>query len=119
MDNFEVYNQLALEYDHWFDEHPILFESELQALKKVVPKNEFGVEIGIGSGRFAEKLAIDRGLDPSEKMAQLAETRGVKTLIGKAENIPFTIRKMNRGDCVQVQTSAINMNHCWSGGNIL
>ncbi|MGM0737702.1 MAG: class I SAM-dependent methyltransferase [Bacteroidota bacterium] len=45
--------------------------------------------MGIGSGRFAEKLAIDRGLDPSEKMAQLAEARGVKTLIGKAENMPF------------------------------
>ena len=88
-ESIQVYNQKSEEYDQWFDEYPVLFASELKALEKVVPKNKFGVEIGIGSGRFAEKLAIDRGLDPSEKMAQLAETRGVKTLIGKAENMPF------------------------------
>lgn len=89
MGSIQVYNQKSDEYDRWFDEHPVFFESELKALKKVVPLNKFGVEIGIGTGRFAEKLAVDRGLDPSESMAKIAVSRGIKTLIGKAEEMPF------------------------------
>lgn len=85
----DSFDKHARKYDRWFDEHSILFESELKALEKIVPENKFGVEIGIGSGRFAEKLSIDRGLDPSEKMVRIAEARGIKTLVGKAENMPF------------------------------
>lgn len=89
MSNVEVFDKHAKRYDRWFNEHPVLFRSELKALEKVVPNNKYGLEIGIGTGRFAEKLAIDRGLDPSEKMAQIAIARGIDTLTGKAEEMPF------------------------------
>jgi ubiquinone/menaquinone biosynthesis C-methylase UbiE len=89
MDKIAVFNKEPETYDRWFDEHPVLFESELRALEKVVPYNKYGVEIGIGTGRFAEKCAIDRGIDPSENMARIAEERGTKTFIARAENMPF------------------------------
>lgn len=86
-----VFEQNVQEYDQWFDEHQVWFESELKALKKAMPgnKDKYGLEIGIGTGRFAEALSIDCGIEPSKKMAKMAETRGIPTRIGKAENMPF------------------------------
>jgi len=89
MSGVNAFDNLANEYDQWFDEHPVWFQSELKALEKVVPYNKFGLEIGIGTGRFADKCAIDRGIDPSENMARIAEKRGTKTFIARAENMPF------------------------------
>lgn len=89
MSSVEMFDKNTEKYDQWFDEHPVWFQSELNALAKVVPYNKYGVEIGIGTGRFAEECAIDRGIDPSENMARIAEKRGTKTLIAKAENMPF------------------------------
>jgi len=89
MNKVKVFDQNTQEYDQWFDDHPIWFQSELNALDKVVPYTGYGLEIGIGTGRFAEKCAINRGIDPSENMARIAEKRGTKTFIAKAENMPF------------------------------
>ncbi|WP_445664676.1 class I SAM-dependent methyltransferase [Fodinibius sp. AD559] len=89
MSNVDIFDKHTERYDEWFDEHPVLFESELEALDKVVPYNKYGLEVGIGTGRFAKACAIDRGIDPSENMARIAEQRGTKTLIAKAENMPF------------------------------
>ncbi|MFO7847732.1 MAG: class I SAM-dependent methyltransferase [Balneolaceae bacterium] len=85
----DVFDQNSKEYDQWFNDHPVWFQSELNALDKVVPSDGFGLEIGIGTGRFAEKCGIDRGIDPSENMARIAEKRGVKSFLAKAENMPF------------------------------
>jgi hypothetical protein len=52
------FDTLASEYEAWFVENKILFQSELLALKQVVPVDKKGVEIGIGSGIFAEQLGI-------------------------------------------------------------
>lgn len=89
MSNVDIFDNHAERYDRWFEKHPVLFKSELEALDKVVPYNKYGLEIGVGTGRFAKKCAIDRGIDPSENMARIAEKRGTKTLIAKAENLPF------------------------------
>ncbi|MFO7846933.1 MAG: class I SAM-dependent methyltransferase [Balneolaceae bacterium] len=85
----EVFDQNSQEYDQWFDDHPVWFQSELNALDKAVPSNGHGLEIGIGTGRFAEKLPINRGIDPSENMARVAKQRGIETFLAKAENMPF------------------------------
>lgn len=86
-----VYDNHAGEYDQWFDKHPVWFQSELKALNKVIPKDrsKSGLEIGIGTGRFAEKLGITHGLDPSKAMADMAEKRGIPTETATAEDIPF------------------------------
>ncbi|HLF52917.1 class I SAM-dependent methyltransferase [Flavobacterium sp.] len=85
----QVYNQYATEYDEWFDKHFNLYQSELLALKKAIPENKTGIEIGVGTGRFAQPLNIKFGVEPSESMAILAEQRGVKVYKAFAENLPI------------------------------
>lgn len=83
------FDNLASEYESWFVENKILFQSELLALKQVVPVDKKGVEIGIGSGIFAEQLGIRFGIDPSEKMLEYARKRGLDVQKGVAENLPY------------------------------
>jgi ubiquinone/menaquinone biosynthesis C-methylase UbiE len=86
MNIFDIYTN---EYDQWYERNKFVYLSELEALKKVVPKKGKGLEIGVGTGRFAEPLGISYGLDPSEKMLEIAKKRGIKTFVGKGENLPF------------------------------
>ena len=77
------------EYENWFKENELLFQSELLAVKQIIPSNKKGIEIGVGSGLFAEKLKIKYGIDPSEKMLKLAKKRNVLVEKGVAENLPY------------------------------
>jgi ubiquinone/menaquinone biosynthesis C-methylase UbiE len=77
------------EYENWFKENNKLFQSELLALKQVVPTDKKGLEIGIGSGIFAEKLDIKFGIDPSENMLKLARQRNLNADYGTAENLSY------------------------------
>lgn len=86
---FEIY---AEEYDAWYDKYKPAYESELLALKTFIPENPENLktlEIGAGTGRFAAPLGIRYGLEPARAMAELAEKRGVQTVLGVAESIPF------------------------------
>lgn len=79
------------EYDEWFRKNPNLFESELRAIQKIFPKSKVkSLEIGVGSGIFAEKLGIEFGVDPSENMLLVAQKRGVKVKKGVAEILPYS-----------------------------
>ena len=84
---FDIYSK---EYDQWYEENKFAYLSELEALKKVVPKKGRGLEVGVGSGRFAQPLGVAFGIDPSKKMLEIAKKRGIKTFVGKGENLPFT-----------------------------
>ena len=77
------------EYEDWFKENSTIFQSELLALKQVIPTDKKGLEIGIGSGIFAEKLDIKFGIDPSENMLKLARQRNLNVEYGFAENLPY------------------------------
>ena len=85
----EVYNQFAKEYNNWFEKHPNLYQSELLAMNQAVPSKGIGIEIGVGTGRFAEPLNIKYGVEPSESMAELAKQKGVKVFNAIAENLPI------------------------------
>lgn len=85
----EVYDQFAREYDGWFEKHSNLYQSELLAMMQAVPLNKTGIEIGVGSGRFAEPLHIKYGVEPSAGMAALAKQRGVEVFNAVAENLPI------------------------------
>lgn len=89
MSSITIFDKLAAEYDQWFDRHPAVFESELAALKKVIPTTGKGLEVGVGSGRFAAALQIEFGLDPSNAMLAIAKSRGILTFKGVAESLPF------------------------------
>ena len=85
------FDEYAEEYDKWYDENKKMYELELDAIKKFIPKSERkkGLEIGVGTGRFAEPLGIEYGLEPSKSMAEIAKKRGIKIYEGVAEDIPF------------------------------
>lgn len=89
MENADVFEQNAKLYDRWFDEHPVWFQSEVNAFTKAIPDIGMGLSIGVGTGRFAEMFNIGYGIDPAEKMARIAEKRDIQTHIAKAEDIPF------------------------------
>ncbi|HES77127.1 MAG TPA: class I SAM-dependent methyltransferase [bacterium] len=76
-------------YEDWFERHPGNFVSELLTLRALLPWEGEGLEVGVGSGRFAAPLGVRTGLDPSSAMLALASTRGIKTVQGVAENLPF------------------------------
>lgn len=78
-----------LRYDGWFDKHNAVFESELNALKAFLPQGGMGVEIGLGTGRFSRALGVDIGVEPSEKLRELARKKGVDAVEGSAEALPF------------------------------
>lgn len=84
-----VFDTHYRKYDKWYDEYPAVFLSEIKAIKKVLPASSKGLEIGVGTGRFAASLGIECGIDPSEKMAMKARERGVDARSGVGENLPF------------------------------
>ena len=76
-------------YDAWYDKHRFAYLSELKAIKKVLPKKGRGLEVGVGSGRFAASLGIEYGIDPSRKMLQIAKKRGVNVEWSRGEKLPY------------------------------
>lgn len=80
--------RFALEYEEWFERNPSAYRSELSALAKAVPEGR-GVDIGSGTGRFSSPFNIHVGVDPSLPMLRLAGGKGLRTVLGKAENLPF------------------------------
>lgn len=85
----DSFDQLTDRYDGWFDRHAAVFESELEALKKVIPQSGEGLEVGVGSGRFSAALGIKTGIDPSEKLLSVAKARGISVFHAVAESLPF------------------------------
>ncbi|HOI29634.1 MAG TPA: class I SAM-dependent methyltransferase [Melioribacteraceae bacterium] len=83
---FDIYTE---EYEDWFSENETIFQSELIALKQVVPVGRNGLEIGIGSGIFAERLGIKFGIDPSDRMLEYARKRNLNVEKGFAESLPY------------------------------
>ncbi len=77
-------------YESWFIKHEAVFLSELAAIRQVLPEKAKGVEIGTGSGIFAESLGIKEGVEPSAAMRQKALERNIQALDAVAENLPYS-----------------------------
>jgi SAM-dependent methyltransferase len=90
MDNgISAFNQYAEEYDKWFDRNPFAYESELLAIKRFFPRRGKGLEIGVGTGKFAVPLGIKVGVEPARAMAVIAKQSGIEVHEAFAENLPF------------------------------
>lgn len=77
------------DYEKWFDLNKFAYESEINAIRHFIPEQGKGIEIGIGSGLFAQPLGIKTGMDPSLKMRNIANKRGLDVFDGIAEQIPM------------------------------
>jgi len=84
----KVFDRNWEDYEDWFERHKSIYSSELKALKKVIPEG-LGLEIGVGSGRFAQPLGAKIGIDPSKNMLKLAIKRSIEVILGTGENLPF------------------------------
>ncbi len=76
-------------YDRWYEEHQPAYRAELDAVRRLLPAAGSGLEIGVGTGRFAAPLGVGVGLDPSLAMLHYARRRGVAPVCGVAEALPF------------------------------
>jgi len=84
-----VFDTHCKKYDLWYERYKFAFLAELEAIKKVLPKDAKGLEIGVGTGRFASALGITMGIDPSYDMLKIARERGVSVRWGVGEDLPF------------------------------
>jgi ubiquinone/menaquinone biosynthesis C-methylase UbiE len=82
------YEKTWRQFDKWYDTHQSLYQTEIKALEKVMPSG-LGLEIGVGTGRFASPLSVRYGLDPSFNMLKLAKKRNINVIQGVGENLPF------------------------------
>ncbi|HEY60376.1 MAG TPA: class I SAM-dependent methyltransferase [Anaerolineae bacterium] len=87
--NIEPFEQHYQKYENWFEDNWAVYESELRAVQAMLPKTGTGIEIGVGTGRFAAPLGIQLGIEPSHKMNRIAQSRGIEVIGGVAEKLPF------------------------------
>lgn len=87
----ELFDQHVQEYEAWFDHYPFVFQSEIEAVREMLPEGEAlsGIEIGLGTGRYAKALQIKEGIEPSKNMRMQAVKRGIDTMDGVAEKLPY------------------------------
>lgn len=95
-DNSRVwpFNSMASDYDAWFEEAgKTIFDSEVRAFQSVLPLlSKLWLEVVVGSGRFAQALGIEMGVDPSIKVVEMAKRRMIAVILGIAEQEPFKER---------------------------
>jgi SAM-dependent methyltransferase len=82
---FEKYTE---RYESWFSKNRGTYLSEIDAVRTLLPEGD-GVEIGVGTGRFAGPVGIGFGIDPSREMIEIARKRGIEVVRGIAEALPF------------------------------
>lgn len=86
-----IFDSYYKKYDEWF-EKPFgksAYELELNCLSKIIGEFKRGLEIGVGTGRFASRLNVKYGVDISFNMLRIAKDRNLKVIKAKGEKLPF------------------------------
>jgi len=89
MNAIQSFNDLAEDYDSWFDENSEVYKVEIETLAAMVPENGRGLEIGVGTGRFAAPLGIRTGIDPARRPLNYALSRDILVCQAFGERLPF------------------------------
>ena len=89
MAKIKPFEKYTIRYEDWFERNKFVYRSELQAIRIQLPEKGEGVEIGVGTGRFAAPLGIKHGVEPSAKMREIAKQGGIDVIDGEAEKLPF------------------------------
>ena len=85
------FNEHVAEYEEWYRKYPFVFQSEVEAIRELLPagNNLYGIEVALGTGRFAKELGIKEGIEPSPNMRALALKKGIDVLSAEAEHLPY------------------------------
>jgi len=94
-ESINIFDNHVDKYDQWFDTHHWVFQSEVLALERLLPRRANAIEVGVGTGRFASSFNIRIGIDPSENMLKLAKERNIGVVQGVAEALPFLNESFN------------------------
>lgn len=91
MENIQAFETHVEEYEEWFEKYKAVFLSEVSAIQDLMPAGDdlLGLEIGTGTGRFAEALGFKEGVDPSSAMREKAARRGINVRDAYAEALPY------------------------------
>jgi len=87
-----VFDVFAERYDAWYDKPfgKSAFNLEKACIVSLCKNlRQPFLEIGVGTGRFAEALKIKYGIDSSVGVLRFAKKRGVNVIRGKGEKLPF------------------------------
>jgi len=90
--SFQAFDTHAAEYDAWYDSEAgkAIFTMEVDCLQHLLHRHKRPyLEIGVGSGRFAETLGIEFGVDPAPALLRMAVSRGIRALKATGERLPF------------------------------
>ena len=85
-------------YDAWFDspDGQAIFTHETTCLRELMGETEGRwIEVGVGTGRFAQALGVEEGVDPSEAVLALAAVRGIRARVGYGESLPYPDATLN------------------------
>jgi len=88
----EVFDLITEEYDSWYDSEKgkPLYESELYCLRSLAGDCLTPVlEVGVGTGRFAQWFPGAIGIDPALNALKYARRRGVRVVQAAGELLPF------------------------------
>ena len=85
-----AFEQFSDAYDDWFERNPEAYQAELKAVRELLPPGPAqGMEVGVGSGKFAIPCGIEIGVEPCVQMAEKARELGIRVVPGVAEVLPF------------------------------
>lgn len=93
---WRIFEGKAEKYDEWYDKNKETFEKEVKCIENLIEGRDIA-EIGVGTGRFAEKLGVEVGVDASLDMLKAARRRKIEVVRGDAHNLPF---KNSTFDCL-------------------
>jgi ubiquinone/menaquinone biosynthesis C-methylase UbiE len=88
----KTFDAYADRYDAWYETEAgkAIFAMEVDCVKPfLLGYGRPYLEIGVGSGRFAQALGVEYGLDPAPAMLHIAEARGMRVVEGYGEKLPF------------------------------
>lgn len=85
------FNEHVAEYEEWYQKYPFVFQSEVEAIRDLLPTGDKirGIEVALGTGRFSKELGIKEGIEPAPNMRALALKRGIDVMSAEAENLPY------------------------------
>jgi SAM-dependent methyltransferase len=77
------------QYEAWFESFEAAYQSEVDALTELRAPASRSLEVGVGTGRFAEPLDIEYGVEPAPEMLARALDRGIEGMRGVGEHLPI------------------------------
>jgi SAM-dependent methyltransferase len=88
----QVFDVYAKRYDAWYDKPfgKSAFNLEKACIESLCKNlRQPFLEVGVGTGRFAQALTIEYGIDISTGVLELATKREIIVVKGKGESLPF------------------------------